>query len=392
MIYLMTFGISCLLFQLSESGYAKRKKSLKIILVFLAICVPSLLAGLRDSSIGTDVELYGNSWFRFTRLFNLKEYLDFAQRCSVGVIYALLNYVVALFTDDVKIFYFILSFLETAMIYFGIKHINNSERYIWNDKIKIKKRGSEISLPFAMFCYYTIFYNNTLNLLRQSLAITIVFLAYGFLVNRKYKTTIFLLILAVLSHSSAIFSFIILPLYLISGKFKSKFNVLMFDLVIFSVTAIAMIVYKPILNFLVSHRILSSRFFTYMEETVVGGRMIRTVFWFLLAFFAYIAFYKMINFRSDNKFIISCISMSAAFSLITFMGNVFAIRMAFYFDVSAIAFIPMIPKIYKFKIGKDRNMKYLVYILLIILLIGRWYLDYVRSLNGQTYPYKFAQF
>ena len=84
--------------------------------------------------------------------------------------------------------------------------------------------------------------------------------------------------------------------------------------------------------------------------------------------------------------------MSCAFSFVMFMGNVYAIRMAYYFDGAAIILIPMIPKIYKLEIDNVRKMKYLPYLLLGIVLIARWYLEYVHSLNGETYPYRFASF
>ena len=128
-----------------------------------------------------------------------------------------------------------------------------------------------------------------------------------------------------------------------------------------------------------------------MEGTVVGGRMIRTVFWVILAVLGYIAFPKMINYQKESKFIISCITTSFAFSFVMFMGNVYAIRMAFYFDLASLIFIPMIPKIYKLDY-KGIRLKYGMYVFLIIVLIARWYLEYVRSNNGQTFPYKFIQF
>ncbi len=392
MIYLITFGISCGLFVLSESKYLKKKKCLKVIFAVLAITVPSLLAGLRDSSVGTDVEVYGNFWFEYTQRMKFLRYIEFAKSCSIGVVYALLNYIVGLFTDDTKIYYFVLSFVETGLIYIGVKMFNGLDRKsLFNNKLVLND-NNKISLPFAMFCYYTIFYNNTLNLLRQFLAVCFVFVAYMFIMKKKYVVSVLILMVAFLSHNSALFSFLLIPIFIISNeKLKSREKVYIFNIILFCSISLVMILYKPVLMLFISKGILSSRFLTYMEGTVVGGRMIRTVFWVILAVLGYIAFPKMINYQKESKFIISCITTSFAFSFVMFMGNVYAIRMAFYFDLASLIFIPMIPKIYKLDY-KGIRLKYGMYVFLIIVLIARWYLEYVRSNNGQTFPYKFIQF
>ena len=205
MIYLITFGISCGLFVLSESKYLKKKKCLKVIFAVLAITVPSLLAGLRDSSVGTDVEVYGNFWFEYTQRMKFLRYIEFAKSCSIGVVYALLNYIVGLFTDDTKIYYFVLSFVETSLIYIGVKMFNGLDRKsLFNNKLVLND-NNKISLPFAMFCYYTIFYNNTLNLLRQFLAVCFVFVAYMFIMKKQYVVSVLILMVAFLSHNSALF-------------------------------------------------------------------------------------------------------------------------------------------------------------------------------------------
>ena len=118
--------------------------------------------------------------------------------------------------------------------------------------------------------------------------------------------------------------------------------------------------------------------------------MIRTFFWIFVSVLGCMGFSKIIAYRQYNKFILSCVFISMAFSFVMFMGNVYAIRMAFYFDLASLVFIPTIPQIYKLHYNK-KSLKWGMYLVLIILLIFRWYLEYVRSNNGQTYPYKFMQ-
>ena len=60
-IYLIIFALSLLLVSFSEKF--KPKTLIHILLVFTALAMPTLLAGLRASSIGTD------SWYEFFLIF-----------------------------------------------------------------------------------------------------------------------------------------------------------------------------------------------------------------------------------------------------------------------------------------------------------------------------------
>ena len=387
MIYLVVFFLSCGFLFISErmekqniqffgiSAGRKKQSVIYYICIAAGLLLPALLAGLRDSSIGTDVELYGNYWFTYAGKYRFISYMKMAAEQSIGLVYALINYFVSMVTGDVKVFYFILSLIETILVYLGIREFRD-----------------KISVAFGMLCYYTIFYNNTLNLLRQMLAVTIVCFSYRFLVKEQYFTFGVLAVLAILSHSSAVFVPLLLLVWIYLKKNKAKSDIYFSNIIMFVVIAFVMLAYKPFLKLMISYHVLPNRFLTYMEETVVGGRLIRLGFWAILSVFSYIAFRQMINYDSRNKFFISCITISLAFSIVMFMGNVYAIRMAYYFDGAAIILIPMIPKIYKLQIDNVGKMKYLPYIILGALLVVRWYLEYVRSLNGATYPYQFANF
>ena len=373
MIYIFSFTVSCLFLSCSEKKWCKNKL-FGYILILLALLIPSVLAGLRDFSIGTDVELYGNIWFADACKMDFISYIESASTSSIGVLYALLNYLTALVTDDIKIFYFFLSFIETLLVYMGLKGFDK-----------------QISVPFGMFAYYTLFYNNTLNLLRQFLAFSIVLFSYQFLVKKKYFIFIILTLVAITAHSSSFVAFGLLILFLISDKIKLKFSVLIFDLFVLFSTVILSLFYQKILILGTNNGWLSERYDTYMENTVVGGRMIRIFFWMIILILALIAFYQFLRISKDNRLLITCTIMSFAMSFLLFMGNVYTIRFAYYYDAGSIILISKLPEIYKAEFYGKRS-RYCIYFVLILLLLIRWYLEYVRSLNGQTYPYKFASF
>ena len=116
MIYIVVFVVSCFLLMLAEKSEKQEQKLLnltitkekrRILFVFfssLGLLIPALLAGLRDPTIGTDVELYGNYWFEYTRKYSFIPYMEMANQQSIGLVYALLNYAVSFFSDDSKVF------------------------------------------------------------------------------------------------------------------------------------------------------------------------------------------------------------------------------------------------------------------------------------------------
>ena len=123
-IYLFCFFASFFLLLLSEGIKKRIVFSLKdtnkiisnlnpffLITVFIALLIPSMLAGYRDYTIGTDVLVYGNYWFEMTKGLDLQSYVQWATASSIGSLYALLNYTVSRFSENPHVFYFVLSFI-----------------------------------------------------------------------------------------------------------------------------------------------------------------------------------------------------------------------------------------------------------------------------------------
>ena len=82
----------------------RRFRAISIVFAFLGLLIPSILAGVRDFSIGTDINVYGNIWFERAHNISLYQYLKWASVSSIGIVYALLNYIVGLFTEDAHVF------------------------------------------------------------------------------------------------------------------------------------------------------------------------------------------------------------------------------------------------------------------------------------------------
>ena len=67
MIYLLLFAISTLLIYIAEK---KKYNKYKTLLISFAILIPSVIAGIRNSSVGTDVNVYGIVSYRNALQYN----------------------------------------------------------------------------------------------------------------------------------------------------------------------------------------------------------------------------------------------------------------------------------------------------------------------------------
>ena len=168
MIYLLVFFSSGCLIWLSEHVKGSNRIA-KNVIILVAIIIPSLLAALRDPSIGTDVRVYGLSVFKASvnaDRFSDLQYLSDWHGIEVG--YRMLNYIVSRVSEHIEVFLFVLQFLILILVI-------NSYVYI-KDKL-----NSNFSISFAAVCFYLLFYNENLNLLRQSLAMAIIVFGCRFL-------------------------------------------------------------------------------------------------------------------------------------------------------------------------------------------------------------------
>ena len=175
-MYIITFGISLLFIYMSE-----KKNYCKQLFIILGLLVPSILAGVRDYSVGTDVLLYGNGWFE--------------RAVQFGVGYAFINFIISRFTNNTHVFYFLYELLQLTILYYVLKR--------YKDKI---------SITFAFAIYYFCYFNLSLNLLRQIMALLLVLYSYRYVEDKKIIKFIVTIFIATLVHSSAIVGIVLFPI------------------------------------------------------------------------------------------------------------------------------------------------------------------------------------
>lgn len=132
----------------------------------------------------------GNDYFSYIRIFKEISAADWSIVVSgkYEPIYALITKLIATFTQSPEIMYAIFAALILIPVAYAIKKYSDN---VW--------------LSVTVYLCFTFFYTS-LSFIRQSLAVSVIILAYGFMKKRKFVPVIILGIIAVLIHyTSAVF-------------------------------------------------------------------------------------------------------------------------------------------------------------------------------------------
>ena len=203
-VYILTISISTLLLYCGNE--IKKNKILKRLLILSAILIPALVAGGRANVVGTDIRSYAEPLQNFANLNNnFTDFLNFQgflsngqpfQRFEKG--YVSLVYFASRVTPKIWFDFFITEFIILSCVVLGMFKFS-----------KIRN----ISLGIGVFIFFTFFYNLSFNLIRQSLAMFILFYGSSYLVNKDWLKYILTIFIAFLFHSSAIIGFLFLFIY-----------------------------------------------------------------------------------------------------------------------------------------------------------------------------------
>ncbi len=205
LIYLLCFTVSILLI-----AYAQNKRRLVFwSLSALALLIPCLLAAMRAQSVGTDVTVYVKPLTTVALAAkDLEEYFDgywysvwhniYVQDYELG--FSLLVYVVAKLTHSLGAVLFCIEALMIVPVY-----------------IALARNRKELPLWLGMLVFFLLYYNPTLNLMRQWIAMAFLLLSFQMLRERKLWLTVLFVAVAFLFHTTAL---IALPLFLLFWFFR----------------------------------------------------------------------------------------------------------------------------------------------------------------------------
>jgi transmembrane protein EpsG len=201
--YLTIFSCSCIFAGLAQ--YAKKHKTcppqyLKrrvgyCTFMMLSMMFPIITAGIRYN-VGVDFNSYVDIYYNIVKS-------NFLQNIKTGEFgYLLLNKASEYIFNGPQGVFLFSSIITIGFLYAALHD-----------------HEDKIAFPLALFLYFTKIYPFSLNVMRQSIAISIILYSYKYIVSKNFKKFLLFVIIAALFHTSAI---VVIPFYFISGEKRKK--------------------------------------------------------------------------------------------------------------------------------------------------------------------------
>lgn len=375
-IYLVVFGLSTLCIYLAKTT---KNKSIQKLLIIIGLLLPAILAGLRAENIGVDVKSYAISFFERAKqsdsIINFLKNQSILGNADIG--FNLIVYLVAKVVNDYHWSLFVYELVAVTVVYIAFCRCE-------------KLYGTPVWL--VMLLYYFSMYNVSLNIMRQTIAVSFVTLAVTYLFDKQYKPYFVLMVIAFAMHSSAILGFGIFPMYLFlqdkpGTSEKKQFLKGMFAVAVVGAISVTI---NNLVRLLVNMGIFRENYLNYLSggqfSTVSEGRSISLIVALIQATYLLIL---VVHFRYLNRRKMQGLFYIFA-SGVVFMFTVLGPLFAEYISRSSYFFIPLqmigLSNTYTCYSEKSKNIWAWI---LIAILFATWYRAYVLLNYAATVPYQF---
>lgn len=374
-IYLICFALSCSSFYLSCKS---KNKVVTVMFEILGILIPCILAGCRDLSVGTDIKVYlknifdaslstdswneylNYGWFNGWKIVYVKDY----EIAFIGVVY-----IISKTFLNIHVVMFFIEILMILPIYAGVKKV-------------FKNNGSAIA--FSMLVYYLSMFNSGLNIMRQYIAISFLFLSVICLINKKNIKCYIYIIISILFHKSSLIGILILILYNImnsSIKFKIKigrYYIEVKKILIIGISIVGLfIIYKMDIIMKLLDAVNLSEYSSY-----ISGSFSMNLFRIIMVIPILFVMYRNKNniFKEDNIYFYLLIYIISQLTIQLASIKTYTIRISYFFKIFDTIFLVIICK-NNLKIKKSSSF------IVIGTLLVYWIYIYVIGKSGQTVPY-----
>lgn len=369
--YLVTFLTVSVVSIYAERKLDENKTKSFIFLSIIAILVPSILAGCRDYTIGTDVQVYVLPTFEQARRFsNITSWLTFNATWykSVDFLFAVLTYAISRVTDNAHFLLFAIALLIDGFFYAAWVRFR---KYVpvW------------IGMLVWMLCYY----NQSYNIMRQSIAAAILFFATSFLVENRKIAYIVLVAMAALFHNSAIIGFF----FLLIPQTESKIDKVSKKYLRNGIVALVCVLFLFLPNIIqvaVSVGILPAKYIKYVAGDHYSSGFSTTLLLFSAIKIGLIFLYRKPLFRKHENnavfFVYAMIDFLVAFLKIY---SPYTSRLELFTGTLTLILFAQLPSIYR----NDRTNKMIMTFIVLGYCFIYWY--YICIFHGyyMTYPYIF---
>lgn len=235
------------------------------------------------------------------------------------------------------------------------------------------KRKRNVPYIWLFFYCFPLFFFKYVSIMRQAVAVSIIFYSYKFINKKLLKNFLFCVFIASLFHNSAKYMII---LYLFNYiKLKRFFIYIIFLLTFFS---------KPLVLFCITKISFFHRYIAYVTLHKGGGDKIYYII-LSMTIFLIIFWKKLVSKDPSNKKIMHIFFIGCSLYLsLNEMGHI-GIRSSIYFLIFGLYLIPSIFFIFK---GQQQLIKILYILGLFFLLNINLYLDKKNVNNSEFVPYR----
>lgn len=315
LFYILIFGISSLCMAL----YENQKGNIRVVFLFFALILPVLLAAFRVD-VGTDYTAYKGliEWemnHTFLESLQANKMFELGFRIVVKVVTLPQSMVIA---------WGLLAFIPTLLVFHTLK-----------------SQYKDISISVAYMVYLHIFFSSSLNIVRQYIAVAIVFWGIKFIYENKFWKYLCVVLVAMTIHRSA---FIILPFYFSWDHKKNRMVGKLKIGVISIALCIGVALWTPILSIVMSAIPALSKY-RYLITGNGGGN--RDIFLKILLLCVGILFYKYYKNKDERMMLFVYALFVSLIMGVTGYHTTFLKRISLYYEVPMIVLFGYFPSFFK---------------------------------------------
>lgn len=357
-IYFGVFAVVMLITVFAQTTYNKNPKLSKF-LSLMAIVTLSLFAAVRGLTVGTDINIYGYRYFYSASYYsNIISYINFY---GGEQLYFVLNYIIYSLTQNIHVLFFVFQFFIALVVY--------------NIAYREKENGA---MWLYIFSYLMLWFNSSLNILRQSMAIFVILYAFKYIENKKYFKYIIFVLIASLFHKSALLCLVFPILSILSNSKNQK--------IYLALIVLATLIVYNYLDYIIIFAQNNLSFFQKYVSYLSNGEA--NINWYfaavkLIMLTGIIMFSKKVENKKSNNLLI----MIAVIDLLLYGFSAYikyGYRLSYYFLPHLIILIPRIDKSLENYSGRT-----LYRIFIIVSLIVYWIVRYCLVQYDGTIPYVF---
>ncbi len=417
MIYLACFAVSALF-----AHYANKtqKKHLFWLFSVLSILIPTLLAGLRDYEIGTDTMNYfklKRYWAGAVSAESLGAYMKYYMGIGYGEpLFALLCGFVAQVFGNYSVFLFVVHAVIVTGFYIGAYRFRK-----------------EVNPAIVLVVFYLLYYCQSLNIMRQYMAMATVFAALADITEKKYLRYCICVAVAVLFHTSALLGLGILAIHwyihcdwkqcvLKAKGLAEKIQCFIYkgrtpkerkpvkavsviksacgrvssladriqppifrrQVFLFAALLLLVLLFNPLCHLLIRMGLLNAKYLWYLDMSRAQHRTMVTLF-LLLEMGALIAGRKYLqkNNRLFDFLFTNSVVFLILYQLSTFL--VYGERVAAYFSLANLITIVIIPRMFD-----NKKYRVMAYVAVLCVVLFFWFYKYILRNASETFPYAFV--